>query len=377
MRNTDWLPESNSVIPLRQWLWYGALTCLISTIVIGGVLTVATGGVAAVQPTEDTVENACNEKDDNTVVVFLNNQEYETNTLVYPGAELYIGYCTANGAERPQPGGKTVWEINTKNLVGISPSANGRTYQATVASNSAVVTLNETTVSAPIENTVRIRTQREGTVKSELAQEPLVFLNDTTYRQNEQDYRNATESITESLGSLNATAEELTADGQRVNMTITVSRLREANQTLNTLRRERAAARAATTTLRSQLFTRARNGSNAHLTALENITTEQHKRSQEVNKSMKQYATKLAAVERRAQISVLTDLAIGAVPGIALGAVIAGYRTHILGRKARDFADFGRQLEWSSIFVQLVGGGALVLVGIIIAVLSGTIGVIL
>lgn len=375
MRNTDWLPESNSVIPLRQWLWYGALACLISTIVIGGVLTVATGGVAAVQPTEDTVENACNEKDDNTVVVFLNNQEYETNTLVYPGTELYIGYCTANGAERPQPGETTVWDIDTENLVDISPSANGRTYRATVGFDSTVVTLDDTTLSASVDNTVRIQTQREGAVKSDLAQEPLVFSNATAYRGNEQDYRNATESITESLNSLNTTTEELTANEQRVDMT--VSKLQEANRTLNTLNASRTAARADAAELRRQLFNRARDGSEPHLNAFEEITAEQQNQSQAVNATMSQYATKLAAVEQRARISVLSNLAIGAVPGIALGAVIAGYRTHILGRKTRDFADFGRQLEWSAISAQLGGGGALILAGIIIAVLSGTIGAIL
>ena len=373
MTNTSRPQEHELSMQFRQWIRYGVVV-IILIVNVGVTLTVATGGVAAVQPAEETVESACQGETD-TVVVFLNNQQYDVNTPVYPGTELYIGYCTANGAERPQPGETTVWDIDTENLVDISPSANGRTYRATVGFDSTVVTLDDTTLSASVDNTVRIQTQREGAVKSDLAQEPLVFSNATAYRGNEQDYRNATESITESLESLNTTTEELTANKQRVDMT--VSKLQEANRTLNTLNASRMAARADAAELRRQLFNRARDGSEPHLNAFEEITAEQQNQSQAVNATMSQYATKLAAVEQRARISVLSNLAIGAVPGIALGAVIAGYRTHILGRKTRDFADFGRQLEWSAISAQLGGGGALILAGIIIAVLSGTIGAIL
>ena len=343
---------------------------------VGLVVVVAVPGTAAATPSPETVEVACENTPEQTTVLWVagDNTTITDDVTLYPGTQVYVGYCGNDGPSPPETDG---WSIDAG--VGFSTVSGSDLYSGTVSESRGTIVLDEETIvdKAP-DNTVTVTVQQGPRVQSNLTDSTLLFPNDTAavYRDRERAYRSSATELTAAAERLSESADTLeSATG------VPVAELQAANQTLANVSDTRRATAASAEAVRTLLYdnvTGVEQAPGSYARAMEALDEHERETNETVMNATRQYDSALDTVAGTARRTILTNLLIGLVPGLLVGSVGGAAVIRRLGESAQYFRDYGAGDYGTKELYILVGVGlGLVALGVAALLITGTLGAIL
>lgn len=341
------------------------------------LVALAPGTAAAADPTEvcSTVADSLKGEEKAVVATTVAGDRVQTAALtLYPGSRVSVALCQADGDALPTRGGD-LWDLaghpalaNTTDrgdywTVTVGTADESAAFADLVANQSQVV-------QGP---TLRVQTGVQ--YESQVSNETLLFADPASrdaLERNETAFREAVAAVETNATALNRTA---VAAGEPLEP----GAIGRANATLSNLTGATQAMTRRTHSTERLLYEQAasRVGNEGALTAIEAVNAEERTARQQTREQLRAYQEtvdqRIRAARGAVRTNVLIGLAVGCLVGLAAGAVrpYLAYREYDDFRATTTSASYERRVVYLPVGVGL----ALLVAGVVLAALTGALGV--